>query len=197
MSHLDALENLAFETDREGVIQCVGKYNWEAFAKENDAPELTADKVEGLSLFDFVEGDDVKRELKRIMERISQDPNWSWVLPFRCDAPGCKRTVVQSIRPIFSDNQCTGFSFHSFEQSSELRPPIDLYDFKRMRKNALREDDLPVVMMCSWCQKVKAEDDTWMSAEDYYASGNKSDVVLSHGICEECLKTTTDPFQIN
>ncbi len=196
MSHLDAMDGLTFETDRNGIIQSIGTNNWNAFAMQNGAPELNADAVIGRNLFDFIEGVEVQNELRRIMERIAQDPNWAWVLPFRCDAPDRERNICQSLKPIFSGHVCTGFFFQSVEQHSQLRPPINLYDFKRLRKLAKEDSHLPVVQMCSWCQRVHAvaDGDNWISAEDYYAAGGRSEVRISHAICDECLETTADPF---
>lgn len=199
MSHLDALDGLVFETDRNGTIQAIGTNSWDSFAAENGAPELTSDAVIGRNLFDFVEGKQVRDQIRKILERISQDPNWAWMLPFRCDAPQRQRNVIQSLRPIFADHVCTGFVFHSFYQFSWQRPPMGLYDFKRHRELAKQDRDLPRVMMCSWCQRVQfapVAGTKWISAENYYAGGGRSDVRLSHGICEDCLETTLDPLPI-
>ncbi len=197
MSHLDAMDSLAFETDRNGIIRSITENNWNVFSKENGAPELSAESVIGHNLFDFIEGTQVRNYLKQIIERIAQDPNWTWVLPFRCDAPDRKRTICQSLRPIFSENVCTGFIFQSVEQHSQHRPPIGLYDFKKLKRLAKDNSRLPIVMMCSWCQRVQyppVGGDDWISAEDYYAAGGRSEVRISHGICEECFLTTADPL---
>jgi len=199
MSHLDTLDGLAFETDRNGTILAIGETGWNSFAAENGAPELTADAVIGRNLFSFIEGEQVQDQTRQILERISQDPNWAWVLPFRCDSPQRQRNVLQSLRPVFSDHLCTGFIFHSFYQFSWQRPPMGLYDFKRHRKLAKQDRDLPSVKMCSWCQRVQffpVGGENWISAEAYYAGGGRSEVRINHGICEECLETSLDPAPI-
>ena len=199
MSHLDALDGLVFETDRNGTIRAIGAHNWNSFAVENDAPELTSDAVIGRNLFSFVEGEQVRDQLKTILERISQDPNRAWVLPFRCDAPLRQRNVLQSLRPIFSGHVCDGFVFHSFQQFSWQRPPMGLYDFKRHIELAKQDPDLPVVTMCSWCQRVQFSPiggANWITAEDYYSNGGRSEVRVTHGICEDCMETTLNPLPI-
>jgi hypothetical protein len=196
MSHLEAMDGLTFETDRNGFIQCIGTSNWNAFAVQNGAPELDAVAVIGHNLFDFIEGAEVQDQLRRIMDQIAQNPNWSWVLPFRCDAPDRERGICQNLRPIFSGQKCTGFTFQSVEQYSRQRPPIDLYDFKKLRKLAKDGSDLPVIQMCSWCQRVHSLGDgaNWVSAEDYYVAGGRSEVRISHAICDDCLQSMADPF---
>ncbi|SHL29418.1 hypothetical protein SAMN05444414_1105 [Roseovarius marisflavi] len=197
MSHLEALAGLTFTTNRNAVIQSIGASNWNAFAMQSGAQELDADAVIGRNLFDFIAGAEVRNQYRRIMERVAADPNWVWVLPFRCDAPGRERHIRQSVKPIFSDHLCTGFIFQSVEQHSHQRPPIDLYDFKKLRNLAKEDQNLPVVTMCSWCQRVNYAPivgDTWVSAEDYYAAGGRSKVQISHAICEDCLESTADGF---
>jgi hypothetical protein len=199
MSHLDAMDGLVFETDRNGIIRAIGENSWNSFAAQNGAPELSAEAVIGRNLFAFIQGEQVQDQIRRILERISHDPNWSWVLPFRCDAPDRRRNICQSLRPVFKGNDCTGFLFHSFYQYSWQRPPIGLCDFKRLQRLSKENNDLPSVMMCSWCQRVQSSEiagGDWLSPEDYYAGGGCSDVRLSHGICDACLETTLDPHPV-
>ena len=197
MTGLEHEQGLIFVTERDGTISDIGAMNWDAFAQENDAPELQAVRVLGRNLFDFIEGEQVRNQYRKVLARISEDPNWSWVLPYRCDSPERERAMCQSIRPIFSGDRCTGFIFHSFEQYSRPRPPIDLYNFKAIAKSVRDDPTLPVISMCSWCQRVQCaaiSGDHWLKAEDYYAAGGRSNVRLTHGICEQCLETTIDPF---
>ena len=47
------------------------------------------------------------------------------------------------------------------------------------------ESLLPI---CSYCKKIRDEDDTWMPVEDYMARQTGSD--FPHGICPQCFETT-------
>lgn len=188
-SLLDAMEGIAFVVDRSGLVVAAGSRNWNAFARSNGAPELDASAVVGRALFDFVSGGDVRRKLGTLMTRIAADPNGSTVIPFRCDSPGVRRNLRQSIRPIVHDERCTGFVFQSIELEARERPPIDLFDFRAIARRAEREASLPVVVMCSWCQRVRfppITDGDWYDAEAYYGAGGGSEVSLSHSICDRC-----------
>ena len=193
---LDKSDSLTFETDRNGIIRSIGENNWNLFAKENGAPELRADTVVGRSLFDFIEGTRLRNHIRSVMEQIAQDPNWVWVLPFRCDTPDRKRVIRQSVKPVYWENQCTGFLFQSVDQYSQQRPPLGIYDFQKLRNLGTMDCHLPIIAMCSWCQKVQrdAGEDDWISAEDYYVSGGRSEVRISHGICNQCLNNMEKPF---
>lgn len=200
MQNLDTIEGLTFTTNRSGIIQDVGATNWNAFANDNGAPELQAEAVINRDLFDFISGKQVREQLGQILEQISQDPNWCWVLPYRCDSPEHERAMCQSIRPFFDDVACTGFIFQSIEQHSRQRPPVHLFSFKTLRQLADEDPALPVVNMCSWCQRVQyapISEGSWIKAEDYYAAGGRTNVRLSHGICEECLEATANPFSVD
>jgi len=185
------MDGIAFVTDQEGVIQAIGESNWNFFAKENAAPELSSDMVIGKCLFDFIEGPQVKRALQKIMERISEDPNWCWVISCSCDAPDRKRHQRQYLRPLFRQNRCAGFLFQAIERSSQLRPPMGLFEFKRLKSSASLRTDLPKVLMCSWCQRIQYKPisgDRWIEADVYCAAKGSSDVQLSHGICDSCAE---------
>ena len=199
MVQLEQENGLVFETERDGTISDIGAVNWNAFATENGAPELLAENVLGKNLFDFIQGEQVRHQFRKVLTKISENPNWSWVLPYRCDSPERERAMCQSLRPIFKDTHCTGFIFHSFEQYSRCRPPIALYDFKTMKKSAEGDPTLPAVSICSWCQQVRCPEvsgENWLDAEDYYAAGGRSNVRLKHEICLQCLETTSDPFLV-
>lgn len=52
---------------------------------------------------------------------------------------------------------------------------------KAEREVSTLQDLLP---MCSWCRKVRDDQDFWSHVEDYIA--NHSEIRFSHGVCPEC-----------
>ena len=187
--HLDALDGISYLTHLDGTIGAIGAARWNVFARENGAPDLLDHCVVGRNLFDFVSGAEVQSSLRQIMRELAVRGRAAYVVPFRCDAPDRLRNMRQSITPVFGDNQCRGFLFQSVELESYQRPPIDLYDFKARMQRATEDRTLPIVVICSWCLQVRSPTvtaDNWMSAEEYYAAGGRSDVQISHGICKVC-----------
>ncbi len=189
-SLLDAMEGIAFVTAVDGTVTAVGARNWNAFARANGAPEMDASTVLGRNLLDFVSGGDVRQRLAKIMAAASAEPAASVVVPLRCDSPGTRRCLRQTVRPLFSGNVCTGLVFQSIELDAQSRPPIDLFDFREDERLRGGDEALPLVVMCSWCQRVRlptaVEGDGWVEAEEYCEVGGASSVRLSHGICERC-----------
>ena len=49
-------------------------------------------------------------------------------------------------------------------------------------------DFLPI---CSYCRKVRDDDDYWLSVETYIARHTKTR--FSHGVCPECMRTHVEP----
>ena len=65
------------------------------------------------------------------------------------------------------------------------------------------ENDLPLLAMCSYCQRVAGsadqEEREWIAAENYYrrggsSRGGSSAVRISHGICPRCMKERVEPL---
>jgi hypothetical protein len=195
---LEALDGIGVAIDTVGTIKTIGATNWNTFALENGAPDLLDHAVIGKNLFDFVLGSDVHAQLREVMRELSTGTRRAWVMSIRCDAPSCKRNLRQAITPMFSDTNCEGFLLHSIELERRQRPPINLFDFREVEQRAHEETNLPTVVMCSWCQRVKCEKisgEGWLEAEDYYAAGGRSAVRISHGICKLCAETATRSYR--
>jgi diguanylate cyclase len=71
----------------------------------------------------------------------------------------------------------------SYQQElKELSKRMEQSDVKLRR---LSEVALPI---CMYCHKVRADDDYWQRLETYFSS--HVDIMFSHGICPDCIKTT-------
>ena len=171
----------------DGTIGAVGAARWNKFACENAAPELLDDRVVGRNLSNSCPA--------RMRIHISGDfwPNCPpsaarcasrhYVAMRRLACGICARLSRRSSRAMNAD------SSQSIELESHQRPPIDLYDVKEHRRRTGKFTSLPLVVMCSWCLRVQSPTgDCWITAENYYAAGGRSEVRISHGICEACVK---------
>jgi hypothetical protein len=185
---LEALDGISYVVSRDGTIGAIGAIKWNDFACQNGGPELLDKCIIGRNLFDFVSGADVRSHIRHILYELSTRRRPACALPLRCDAPAQLRNLRQSITPIFEANECHSFLFQCVELHSRQRPSIDLYDFKVRAKQDL---SLPLIVMCSWCLRIQSAastTDRWITAENYYAAGGRSEVRISHGICEACVE---------
>src|SRR4051794_31714115 len=74
-----------------------------------------------------------------------------------------------------------------------VRPPLNGFDFGALMMALKGKPDLPIVALCSYCQRLRrpgagddASDDDWVAAETYYRLGGTNRVRISHGLCADC-----------
>lgn len=68
------------------------------------------------------------------------------------------------------------------QQMRELSRELE-HSAEKLRR--LREIALPI---CMYCHKIRTDDDYWQRLETYFSS--HVDIMFSHGICPDCVKTT-------
>lgn len=188
---LDGLDGVAYVIDRDGVIEDIGRRNWNAFARANDgAALLDGTGVIGRSLFDFISGADVAFVYQRWVDGLFTGTRPGGRVISRCDAPGVERELMILISPIRGGDGVERVLFQSVTVAEHVRPRLELFDFAA---NRARPQALKVLAMCSYCQDVRypagSSDQTgaWISAEDYYHKGGGAEVRISHGMCPPCF----------
>lgn len=190
---LDAMEGVAYAVDPAGVILACGRPDWDLFAARNGAPHwLASDAVVGRNLFEFIRGDEVAGRYRGWLEELASRKRGALTFGFRCDAPHEAREMRMAITRLEQDDQLAGFLFQCTLVGSTPRPPVDLYDPAAVLAAKAAELDLPLVMQCSFCSRLRWPDDAaperWIGAEAYYREGGSSAVRLSHGICPDCYR---------
>ena len=194
---LGVFDGICYVTDRDGIIQSIGSANWNKFASENGAASLTADSVIDRSVLDFIDGDEIRNAFRDILKTMLTSDNTSWVMPYRCSSPGTIRNMRLSIKPVRDRNVVQGFLFQSILLTEEMRPPLDLFDFEAVSTHLNSRRELPLVVICAWCQNIKQEEDNrieWIEAEEFYRRGGTSNVNLTHSICDSCRSCSEDGF---
>lgn len=151
---------------------------WDTFATENDAADLTVSAVVGHDLREFLGGAETRLIYQALIERILGTGRLVR-FPFRCDSPDARRYMEMEIERPDPDL----IRFRSRMIREEDRPAQPLFNTK-----VARSDELLVT--CSWCKRVKTEGDVWVEVEDYVASSGlmEADVLprLTHGVCPDC-----------
>jgi hypothetical protein len=186
---LDAVDGIAYAVNAENRIVAVGRRRWDRFAIENGAPELRADRVIGRNLFDFISGPEVTQAYRSLTDRVFSTGE-PIVVTARCDSPGIARELRLSVAPLQLGDKRPGLLFQAQIVGETARPRLDIFDFKVLLNALLRNADLPIVTMCSFCQQVRrpgsCDEEDWVTAEEYYRLGGTSRVRISHGICADC-----------
>ncbi|PIQ62029.1 MAG: hypothetical protein COV99_07455 [Bacteroidetes bacterium CG12_big_fil_rev_8_21_14_0_65_60_17] len=153
--------------------------NWDSFALENKAPDLTAQVVVGQSLFTFVADEATQHIYRIILEQVRRTGR-TIVFSYRCDSPSVRRFMELRISRSDEGN----VQFDSRIMREEPRDPVLLLD------EALeRSDDF--LSICGWCKKVHVSGE-WMEVElalerlDLF--GQSPLPRLTHGICPACTE---------
>jgi diguanylate cyclase len=93
------------------------------------------------------------------------------------------RELVESYRKLHHKLHKTLFISDSYQQQSrELAIKLDQSTLKLRQ---LSEVALPI---CTCCHKIRTNDDYWERLESFFIK--HTDILFSHGICPECIKTT-------
>lgn len=166
-----------YQIDAGDVITAVNDA-WDEFALENEAPHLTRQGVIGRPLWDFITGEETQHLYRALFQRVREGKR-PISIPFRCDAPDCRRHMEMHMIP----DKAGGITFTTRVLRLEKRPAVRL-----LEQGAPRSPDF--VTMCGWCKKVRLPDDRWAEVEEAIRVLHLFDerVVpqISHGICPEC-----------
>ena len=179
---LDALDGVAYLTDRDGVLSAAGVLNWDAFS----GPADTFGKYRGRNIFDIVAGEEVRAVYRTMHELILKDRRPKIRFEYRCDAPEVRRVMRMTLGPLRHEGRIAGVLYHSQIVSEEERPPLSLLAYDEALER-VRGETAPILTICSFCHDVRSgPEETWVTPEEHYRNGGPSRARLSHGVCESC-----------
>lgn len=150
---------------------------WLRFAWDNEAAELTAARVVGRSIWEFVSGGETRHLYRMLFDAARTGRPLR--IPFRCDAPDRRRYMELQIEP----TEAQGLRLTGRLLREELRPPVALLEADRPREGGF-------VVICSWCKRIRTEPGAWEEVEEAVRKLGLFDEAalpgLSHGICADC-----------
>jgi len=149
---------------------------WEAFARANDAPDLSPARVVGSSLWDWVSGAEVQHVYRALFTRLRTQPRTLRV-PFRCDSPALRRFMELALSAMPDG----GVRCEARLLRAEQRTPVPLLEAGLERGEAF-------LAMCSWCKRARS-DGAWLELEQAIAAFDLLDDAppwLTHTICDAC-----------
>ena len=151
---------------------------WLAFAKENNAPELTVDSIFGRPLWDFISGDGTRRLFEEIHARVRQNGK-PVIVPLRCDSPSLQRHM----RLKLTAGEAGQLMYESVLIRAESQQYQRVLDPKSRRSDCW-------LTMCSCCKRVLLEPAGWLDVDDASIKLRFFDTPevpnLRYEICREC-----------
>jgi hypothetical protein len=151
---------------------------WDALAMENQVPHLLAKHIFKTSLFDFISDNKTAHLYELMFAKVKQHDE-PLTFHFRCDTAD-KRRVIEL--KIFLVNETT-IGVRNCTIDEVARPSVTHLE-------PLVETSEQFLTMCSWCKKVRVENDQWLEVEEAIRQLNlfhQSPVpALTHTICNTC-----------
>lgn len=156
-----------------------GNEAWDAFAKENGAPELAGKNLVGQPVWLHIGDFEAAGVYGKIFSRVRKD-RVRVRLPFCCDSPDLRRYMRMEIRPW---------------RGNGLEIRCHLLRVKKRRNLPLRDvmlHDRQRIRMCGWCLRVEGPAGTWRVLETYVRKARVMEWErvprILHGICPRCMK---------
>jgi hypothetical protein len=151
---------------------------WDEFARENEAPELADDQILGKPLQQFVAGWETRHLYELVYASVRRHRR-EISLPFNCDSPTWRRAFRMRVLPLPAD----GLEFAVKVVQIAPLSPQPLLERHIERAPA-------ILVICSWCKKLRLENDRWAAIEEVAAGGDLFTAApprLSHGVCPDCF----------
>jgi hypothetical protein len=164
--------------DRDEIVSV--NPEWDRFALANGGESVTADRVLGRRLWEFI-ADYTTRDLYRqILIRVRSGRTIRFT--FRCDAPALSRVLEMDV----SEAGDGTVRFLTRTLSEESRPAVPLPDPAETETRSEAR-----LLVCGWCRKV-AVGESWEEVEKAVAGLRLFEQVpmprTTHGICEACYE---------
>ncbi len=163
----------AYWLDSKDLIVKVSE-EWDAFALENSSPEMLSNNVLGLSIWNFVTGDQTRLWLNTLFgyERIHGK---ALMRPYRCDSPNEKRFMEMNVS---MDGKLLGVR-HSVIRVEKLSPPLN-FEFSSVKRSGYRR-------RCSICNRTEMGE-KWMEPGELLESEKKliSPIKVIYTVCQDC-----------
>jgi hypothetical protein len=149
---------------------------WDTFASENSGAHLSANRVLGRPLWDFITDGTTETLYRDLLARVRDGRRVRFA--FRCDSPDRRRRLEMEV----SHAERGWAEFRVRTLSEEIRQWQSLLDPERSRAAEL-------LRLCGWCKKVDV-DSRWVEVEEAVSVLELFDRTslpdVTHGICEGC-----------
>ena len=160
-------------------ILCFANKEYDEFASANDGQLASSIAVLQRSLWDFITEPTTQQLYREIVRCVRMGASARF--DFRCDSPGCRRTLEMNV----AREENGGVEFRTRTLSEELRPSQILLE----SRPAISDELLRV---CSWCNAVNVRH-AWVEVEEavkLLRLFERSRMPhLTHGICGPCRET--------
>lgn len=177
---------IQYRIDRADRIQFLNEA-WLKFACQNDGAHLSRAHVIGKSLWEFVDGEEVRGLYGQIFKMVRMKQR-AGLFRFRCDSPVCRRYFLLTVSPL--QEEALMLSTHTIGETP--RKTVPLLDSELEKGGTW-------LRVCSWCMKACLSTKEWVELEEAVDRldllGGNPVPHLTHGICPDCQITVEQELQ--
>jgi len=167
---------VTYTVDASNRIVAVGG-DWDRFARENSAPELSGERILGRPITDFLSPGPVVALVNELLERV-RARGTAATIPFRCDSPELLRRLELTLTPLADG----GVEFRSATVIERPHP----HALRILDPSVPRSDDH--LTLCAWCRSVSLPE--WVELDEAIRRLQLLETLplpmISHGICPAC-----------
>jgi hypothetical protein len=178
--------SIQYSIDSSDTIRFINEA-WLQFACQNDGAHLNRAYVIGKSLWDFIDGKDIRHLYSLILKKV-RTTQQAKEFKFRCDSPACRRYFFLTVSPLHGGELM--FSTHLIRE--DPRNPVPILDPEVKRGEQF-------VKICSWCLKAGLPTQEWVELDEAMTRldllGGGEVPQLTHGICSECQRSIEDELE--
>lgn len=153
---------------------------WNDFAHQNDAPQLTKENIVSLPIWHFIHDPETRHFHETLLLKVRRNRS-TLSVPFRCDSPAVRRYMTMNINPLPRN----AVEYRCQIDRLEPREPVPLL------ANQTSEGET-FIRMCSWCKKIDCGRNHWLEVEAAIAKLGLFELAtlprISHTICDDCRR---------
>lgn len=196
---LQGIDGVAYVVDGDGVIMGISGRPFSGQGNESLAKPQDNSQLIGTSLFALTHGAAVRQSYITLHNSVWFGSGTTVGFVYRCDSPAIERHVYMPISRIMTDGIPVAVLYQSIVMSEIPRPPLPLFAFEFLAADRPRASLAAFVTLCSFCQRVEAPmtaasaEAEWIEAVEFYRRGGRSDIAVTHGLCEACFLRVVEP----
>lgn len=138
------------------------------------------------SLWDLINDDTTENFYRMLLKQVRA--GYSVKFKLRCGAPKRQRLLKMTV----SLQQNGDVQFGARTAWTDERQPQNF-----LNGSASFMDE--VIIICSWCNKIKVDEGEWQEIEEFQENMGLFDIEIlpqpSHGMCDDCYKIVSERFQ--
>lgn len=182
---MDATSQILYLINNEDEV-IFANNEWLEFVSDKDDDDISPGNQRRQSLWDLINDNTTEDFYRMLLKQVRA--GYSVKFKVRCGAPRRQRLMRMTVS--LQQNGDVQFGARTV-WTDELRP-------QNFLNGSISHMD-EVIIICSWCNKIKIDEGDWQEIEEFQENLGLFDLEIlpqpSHGMCDDCYKVVSEKFQ--